>query len=134
MIYRQYAVTKKSVDMFRRSRSGWIKFRSLSEFSDSFSPIAKTINDIANSLRIIPVTNVEFLIVAGGGGGGSTWANSGGGGGGSGGVVYRTEQGFNTLTNYSISVGAGGRGDQGGYSSGGSSTPATNGSNSTGFG
>jgi hypothetical protein len=79
------------------------------------------------------ISSVEILVVGGGGGGGSTWANSGAGGAGGGGLVYKTGQTYTSQTEYTITVGAGGRGDRGGYTSGSSPLPATNGSNSVGL-
>ena len=54
--------------------------------------------------------NVELLIVGGGGGGGSTSSYGGGGGGGAGGLIYYSSYPVSAGTKYTVTVGAGGTG------------------------
>jgi len=70
----------------------------------------------------INFVNATILIVGGGAGGGGWTSNWSGGGGGAGGVVYNTNVGI-PVTNYVVTVGAGGSGGTGG-------SVGTNGSNS----
>lgn len=64
--------------------------------------------DAANTVKNSGLTSVEVLIVGGGGGGG--FGHGGGGGGGA--VLYRADQPVVPGTSYTITVGAGGTGNQ----------------------
>jgi len=80
------------------------------------------IHSFYDSGTFTPTQNLtaDILVVAGGGGGGGQMQSGekGGGGGGGGGVIYFANESLSSNTGYSITVGAGGSGNAGGYTRG----------------
>ena len=74
--------------------------------------IGNIVAGVASTIVAAPVFSgsVDYLVIAGGGSGGGGQGGVGGGGGGAGGYRENTLTGLSLLTNYTVTIGAGGAG------------------------